>query len=174
MNGERSFGTWALASVALNLFLVGGIAGGAWRWWSGHAEAERAAPVVQLAPGASAPAAPRALRFAADGLAPARRQAFRVGLREVRRQSADLVQASRDGRLETARLMAAPSFDRAAAEAALARTRAADIALRERVEGHVLAFAATLSPAERATFVQGLSTQGGLRVPAAPASAARP
>ncbi|OUL98759.1 periplasmic heavy metal sensor [Variovorax sp. JS1663] len=166
MSGERSFKGWAIASIALNIFLMGGIAGGAWRWWTTHEPAEPAAPAAQAAQ--ATPAAPRGLRFAADALAPAQRQAFRTGLRDLRRESADLVQASREGRLEAARLLAAPTLDRGAAEAALARTRAADVALRERVEAHVLRFADTLSPAERATFVQGLSTQGNLRVPPAP------
>src|SRR5205823_11340591 len=32
---------WLVASLILNLFLIGGIAGGTWRWWT--AERERAA-----------------------------------------------------------------------------------------------------------------------------------
>ncbi len=163
--------TWSLLSLLLNVFLVGGIAGGAWRWWTEDARAERAAPAAQASAGTTgAPAAPRGLRFAADGLGPAQQQAFRTGLRDVRREAADLARSSREGRAEVARLLAAPQFDRSAVEAALARTRTADLALRERVEGHVVNFAATLSPADRVTLVQALSTQqGSFHVPPPPA-----
>jgi uncharacterized membrane protein len=43
------------------------------------------------------------------------------------------------------------------------------VGLRERVEQHVMDFAATLSHGDRATFVHGLVIQGNLRVPAATA-----
>lgn len=163
--------TWMWFSLLLNVFLVGGTAGGTWRWWTEDARAERAAPTTQASAGTTSPQAPqRGLRFAADGLAPAQQQAFRAGLREVRREAADLARSSREGRVEVARLLAAPQFDRNAVEAALARTRAADLALRERVEGHVVNFAATLSPADRVTLVQALSAQQGpFRVPPPPA-----
>ena len=158
---------WLWASALLNLFLVGGIAGGTWRWWAHQAEARSVATSTQTG---SSPATARGLRFAADGLPPERRQAFRTGLREVRREAAALTQGSREGRAEVVRLLAAPQFDRAAVEAALARTRAADTAVRERVEAHVVDFAAQLTPAERQTLVQGLAAQQGpFHVPASPA-----
>lgn len=161
---------WLLLSVLLNVFLVGSIGGGAWRWWSESAHAQRVAAVPAANPASAGPASPRGLRFAADGLAPAQRQAFRTGLRDVRRASAELARSSREGRAEVARLLAAPQFDRAAIDAALARTRSADLALRERVEGDVVGFAANLSPADRETLVQGLiAQQGAFHVPAAPA-----
>lgn len=166
---------WLWASALLNLFLVGGIAGGTWRWWAHQAEARSMATSTQTgtptgAPAGSSLATARGLRFAADGLPPERRQAFRTGLREVRREAAALTQGSREGRAEVVRLLAAPQFDRAAVEAALARTRAADTAVRERVEAHVVGFAAQLTPAERQTLVQGLAAQQGpFHVPAPPA-----
>ncbi|SOE35851.1 Uncharacterized membrane protein [Delftia acidovorans] len=166
---------WLWTSALLNLFLVGGIAGGTWRWWAHQAEARSVATSTQTgtptgAPAGSSPATARGLRFAADGLPPERRQAFRTGLREVRREAAALTQGSREGRAEVVRLLAAPQFDRAAVEAALARTRAADTAVRERVEAHVVDFAAQLTPAERQTLVQGLAAQQGpFHVPASPA-----
>jgi uncharacterized membrane protein len=163
--------TWLLLSLLLNVFLVGGIAGGAWRWWATEAGAARAAPLAQVSGGTpTAAAAQRGLRFAADGLSSTQAQAFRSGLRDIRRDSTELIRASRDGRIEVARLLAAPDFDRAAVDAQLARTRAADIALRERVEAQVVGFAATLSPGDRVTLVQGLSAQqGSFRVPPPPA-----
>ncbi|MDR6539749.1 periplasmic heavy metal sensor [Variovorax soli] len=161
--------TWMLLSVLLNAFLIGGVTGGAWWWWAsvGHAEGAAHAAGTSAIQG---PLPQRGLRFAADGLAPAQRQAFRAGLRDVRREAADLARSSREGRTEVARLLAAPQLDRGAVEAALARTRAADLALRERVEGYVVGYAATLSPADRLTLVQGLAAQqGSFHVPIPPA-----
>jgi uncharacterized membrane protein len=166
---------WLWASALLNLFLVGGIAGGAWRWRAHHAETGSVAVATPEGVQAGAPAghaaiAPRGLRFAADGLPPERRQAFRSGLREVRREAAAQAQGSREGRAQVVQLLSAPQFDRAAVEAALARTRAADFAVRERVETHVVDFAAQLTPAERSTLVKGLAAQQGpFHVPASPA-----
>src|SRR5256885_8884998 len=63
---------WLWASALLNLFLVGGIAGGTWRWWAHQAEARSVATSTQTgtptgAPAGSSPATARGLRFAADG-----------------------------------------------------------------------------------------------------------
>jgi uncharacterized membrane protein len=170
-DNRPSLRTWMLLSLLLNVFLVGGIAGGAWRWWRSEAVAERVVPVAQTTPAEGTATAPqRGLRFAADGLSPAQAQGFRTGLRDVRRESVDLIRASREGRVEVARLLAAPQFDRKAIDVTLARTRAADIALRERIEGQVVSFAASLPPADRATLVQGLAAQQGVfHAPAAPA-----
>jgi len=154
----RNHRTLLLLSLAFNLFLVCAIAGGAWRWWSlNHSQAQAAAQQ-------------RGLRFAADGLTSAERQAFRRGLRDARRESAPLISAASEGRREAARLMAAPEFDRAALDAALARTREADFALRTRLEKQVADFAATLSPRSREALTQGLTSRGPLRDSAAPAS----
>ncbi|HZF85662.1 MAG TPA: periplasmic heavy metal sensor, partial [Burkholderiaceae bacterium] len=77
---------------------------------------------------------------------------------------------------ELAQLMAAPVFDRAAFDATLSRTRAADLGVRERIERAVADFGAGLTPAERATFAQALAAaQGSFRVPPAnPATPAAP
>ncbi|MDQ8016061.1 MAG: periplasmic heavy metal sensor [Bordetella sp.] len=166
---------WLLTlSLVLNLFLLAAIAGGAWRWWA--VRTHDAPPVHARAAEGAAPAAPRGLRFAADGLAPERRQAFRAALRDARRDVAELVRQGREGRRELAQLMAAPVFDRAAFDATLSLTRAADLGVRERTERAVADFGAGLTPAERATFAQALaSAQGSFRVPPAnPATPAAP
>lgn len=162
---------WLLMlSLVLNLFLLAAIAAGAWRWWA--LRTHDASAVHARAAEGAAPAAPRGLRFAADALAPAQRQAFRAALRDARRDVAELARQGREGRRELAQLMAAPVFDRAAFDATLSRTRAADVGVRERIERAVADFGAGLSPAERAAFAQGLaSAQGSFRVPPASPSA---
>jgi uncharacterized membrane protein len=62
-------------------------------------------------------------------------------------------------------LLAAPQFDRTALDAALQRTRAADIALRTEVEDSVANFATTLTPDERVKFAEGLKQAGNWREP---------
>lgn len=154
---------WLVLSVLLNVFLIGGIGGGTWRWWSESAHRDRVASVAEATP------APRGLRLAADGLSPVQRQAFRSSLRDARRASAELTQSSREGRAEVARLLAVPRFDRSAVDAALARTRAVDLALRQHIEAVVVDFAADLSAADREILVQGLTPQqGAFYVPPAP------
>jgi uncharacterized membrane protein len=62
-------------------------------------------------------------------------------------------------------LLSAPAFDRAAVEGALTGAREADIAVRTRAEAAVVDYAAGLSPADRAVFVQGLARGPTLRRP---------
>ncbi|HEX3140183.1 MAG TPA: periplasmic heavy metal sensor [Rhizobacter sp.] len=149
-----------VVSLLVNLFLVGGIAGGTWRWW------------VTQGPGSVA-AQPRGLRFAAEELSPERQRAYRMGLREARHEAAAAVQAAREGREQVLQLLAAPTLDRAAVAAALARTREADAAVRSGYEARVVEFAATLSPAERQQLASGLARRSGLG-PAASAPLAPP
>ncbi|MFT4066446.1 periplasmic heavy metal sensor [Paraburkholderia sp.] len=150
MNG-RSWKFALLGSAALNVFLLGAIAGGAYQWFAAH--------------GANQPAAAqqRALRFAAQPLPPERQQAFIDGLKNARREGRQYAREGREGRREVLRLLAAPQFDRAALDAALARTRSADSNLRAMVEASVADFAATLSPAERVEFADSLKQRGQWR-----------
>ena len=141
---------WLVASLVLNLFLAGGIAGGAWRWWT------------------AAPPQPRGLRFAADELTAEQRQEFRSGLREARRDASVRIQAGREGRQEVFHLLSAPEFDRAALSAVLARTREADTIARARFEGAVVDFAATLSAEDRQKLAQGLARRTALAPPPPP------
>lgn len=154
MNG-RGWKFFLVGSLVLNAFLVGGIAGGAYQWFATQRVQE------------AAPAARVALRFAADRLSPERQRQFLDAIREARRQGRDYARGGREARREVLDLLAAPQLDRAALDAALARTRAADAALRTQVENAVADFAATLSPEERLKFVDGLRQRGQWREPAA-------
>lgn len=154
----RSLKLMCTVSLMLNIFLLGIIAGGAYRWlWL---VSEHPVAVAQ----------PRGVRFAADELSTERQKQFHLALRQARQDSAPLLENARDGRREIASLLGAPQFDRPAVEAALARTREADTALRARVESAVVGFAATLTPEERRAFVDALTRRGPLyTAPPAPA-----
>lgn len=148
---SRSWKVLLVASLVLNVFLVGAIVGGAYQWFAAH--------------GATAPvlAQQRALRFAAQTLPAERQKAFVDGLKNARREGRLFAREGREGRREVLSLLAAPQFDRAALDAALARTREADSRLRAQVEGSVADFAATLSPEERIQFADSLKLRGQWR-----------
>jgi uncharacterized membrane protein len=161
MNG-RSWKIVLVASLVLNVFLVGAIVGGAYQWFTAR--------------GATAPvlAQQRALRFAAETLSAERQKAFVEGLKDARRDGRQYAREGREGRREVLRLLAAPQFDRAALDAALTRTREADSHLRAQVEGSVADFAASLSPEERVQFADSLKVRGQWREPAPAANAKQP
>jgi len=146
----RSLKLLCIVSLVLNIFLLGAIAGGAYRWLAGASSV--------------AAAQPRGVRFAAEELSNERQKQFRLALRQARRDAAPLIESARDGRQQVAGLLGAPQFDRSAVEAALAQTRASDTALRARVEDAVVGFAATLTPQERVAFVDALTHRGPLYV----------
>jgi len=152
MNG-CSWKTLLVGSVLLNVFLLGAIAGGAWRWFAVHGE-----PQAQ-------PAQRVALRFATEELSAQRQQQFVEALKSSRREGRQYAREGRDGRREVLDLLAASQLDRNAIDAALARTRTADSALRAQIESGVVDFAATLTPEERVKFVEGLEKRGQWRLP---------
>ncbi|ALM86191.1 periplasmic heavy metal sensor [Bordetella sp. N] len=159
MNG-RGWKFALVGSLVLNIFLVGGIAGGAYQWYAGRGAHQAAG-------------APRvALRFATEDLSAQRQAEFLDALKTARRDNQDYAREARKARREVLALLAAPQLDRAALDAALARTRTADAALRAAVENGVAGFAATLTPEERKTFADGLRERGQWREPQAPARAA--
>jgi uncharacterized membrane protein len=153
MNG-RGWKILLVSSLVLNVFLLGGIAGGAYQWFSTRGQIKAAA------------AQPLALRFAAAELSGDRQREFLDGIRLARREARQSARAARDERVEVMRLLSAPRMDRAAVEAALERTRQADGAVRASVEQSVVDFAATLTPDERLKFVDGLEHRGQWRLTA--------
>jgi uncharacterized membrane protein len=127
-------------SLALNLFVVGAIAGVLILRQQALVHAAERDPILQ----------------AADALPAATREAFRTRMVQT---LASLGPGLRDARLSRRRAMARFSgqpFDRAEASADLARARSDDAAARGAVEEVMLDFAATLPPDQRAAFAKGL------------------
>lgn len=137
-----------IVSLVLNAFLSSAGVAVAWRWHH----------IVGL----GLPGGWRAR--AAEVLTPEQRESFRAAMRETVVAARPLAREGRQARAEAARLFALPSFDATAAKAALARARTADVTLRGRIEDRVVDVAATMTPDERATFVQALR-RGPLRQP---------
>jgi len=154
---DLSLKRWLIVSLVINVFVVGAVAGGAARWWLAERSVAAAEP-------------PRGLRHAADDLAAEQRRSFLLGLRNARRAVAEPLQTAREGRQEVLRLMREPRFEAEAVAQTLARTRAADIAARERFEAAVVDFASTLSPADRQKLADGLARRSAQTSPAASSS----
>jgi uncharacterized membrane protein len=146
----RFIKTVAVVSVVLNVFLLGSLAGGAYRisgMFTHRADTEQQ----------------RGIRFAAADLSADRQRELRDALRETRRDSQPLIRQARDARIDLAHVLAAPTLDRAALDSALVRARDADVGLRTRIEGTVANFAATLTPEERIKLVGAMERYGPLR-----------
>lgn len=135
-----------VVSLVLNLFLLGAIGGSLWRWTHGR------------------PAVVGWRAHAADGLPTATADRFRQSMRATALALRPVTRAGREARGRAAMLFEAPSFDPRAVMAELDRARAADIAVRTRLERQVVAFATTLPADQRRTLGQGLRS-GPLRQP---------
>ncbi len=149
-----------IVSIILNVFLIGGIAGGLAFWRLNPQVHAAAAP-------AAGPQQRRALRFAADELGPQQQHAFRQALREARMDSLPSLREGQAHRRDLVGLIGADRFDRSAVMNALGGARSADAAVRTRLETAIVDFAAGLTPADRAAFVQGLARSPTLRQPPA-------
>ena len=141
-----------IASLVLNVFLVGTVAGGAYRWVS-----TRSAPTVNET------SQPQGLRAAAADLSDDRQRQLREALQRTRQENRPLILEARSGRIDVLHALQAQPFDPAALDAALARTRTADVALRAQLEHSVVQFASDLSFDERAKLIDGMERRGLLR-----------
>lgn len=122
-------------SLTVNVFVAGAVVGALGQ----HARIDPQRP----GPGGNP------LMRAADQLPEPVRMAYRQQLRAQAQAAQPLAQVARAARLEAAQVFAQPSFDKAAAVAALAKSRAAETAVREKLEAAVVDFAAGLPADQR-------------------------
>lgn len=138
-----------IASLAVNIFLVGAIASGVYRW--------RQTVGIGLSQGWRA----RAIRVLPDDEA----LRFRREMRATVLTARPVVRIAQQSRRNAADLFVAPDFDAAAVSAQFRRARAGDFILRERVEAKLVDFAASLPQDERRQLARALR-RGPLRQPA--------
>jgi uncharacterized membrane protein len=131
-----------ILSVAVNIFVVGAIAGGSYMWVRGN---------QAFGVGANW------RRDAGVALPPQEREAYRQMIRQTMRDAQPIFGRAAKARGEAARLFVQPQFDAAAANAALAQARAADMQLRTQLEDRIVDFAAKLSFEDRRILAEGLS-----------------
>jgi uncharacterized membrane protein len=139
-----------IASVVLNVFLAGALAGGA----------------VWIRSGKSGQG--YSLEAAGGRLPDQQRMLFRKALREVRRESRDIILDGQQARREAADLLRQPVLDTAALSAALERARNADITVRTRLEQRIIEFAAAGSADDRGVLAEGLARRSGTQPATAP------
>ena len=136
-----------LVSVALNLFLAAALVAG----------------FVSLRTGGGMINA-GSLRIAGAELPESERRPFRMALREARRAMRPTIVQACTAKAEAALLLRQRVLDQAAVVAALDRARAGDMAVRAAVERRAVAFAATLTRADRAKLADAMQRRAG-RVP---------
>jgi len=139
-----------IASVVLNVFLAGALAGGA----------------VWIKRGK--PAQGYSLEAAGGRLPDQQRTLFRKALREVRQESREIIRDGQQARREAADLLRQPVLDTAALAAALERARNADVTVRTRLEQRIIEFAAGGSAEDRSLLAEGLSRRAGAQPPTPP------
>ncbi|KTC63750.1 hypothetical protein AO262_17540 [Pseudomonas fluorescens ABAC62] len=143
----RALKPWLFISVLLNVFLVGAVGGGLYHW---KFTAEPPEAMVNQ----------HGLRQAMFKLPPERRRELRQLLRHNRADSQPLVMAGREARLAIVQQLEAPTLDREALVAELAKAREADAALRALVDTTLAQFAGGLPRDERRKLVEALYVRG--------------
>lgn len=136
---DQSFRRLVLGLLVVNTFLLTAVVGGGLFYLSGEKR--------QTA---------QRLPLAGEQLPGKQRQALQQALADARRAVRSTQLEARQARVEAAALMGKPDFDPAALSDALARARAAEMAVRAAVEARAVEFASTLSVDERRRLADGL------------------
>jgi uncharacterized membrane protein len=184
MNLSRSLMIGLIVSAALNVFLIGGVAGMIWvRQSTPPAQApaqptpKQAAaieeifqspqrpqpPPAQRAPAAAAPAAQgeaaprRPLWTAGEDLSPESRQALRRALHEANKRNQPITRQARAERQAGLDALKSKTYDSAEVGKHLAAARTLEIQARSNVEAALTTYAAALSADERVTLADGLA-----------------
>jgi uncharacterized membrane protein len=137
-----------LASLALNLFLVG-LGVGAWALGP---RLMKPSPVVVQGAGR----APLPFWASARALSPQYRPAFNAVLRRALAGSVGDIREARKIKRKAFDAMASEDFDAGQVTAELDRARALEVGARARLERDMVAFSATLPPEERANLAEAM------------------
>lgn len=144
------------ASLALNLFVIGAVAG----------SAGMQARLTKKAPESSTRGNTSALIRAAEVLPTAKREQYIARLKTEGENAQSDFKAARAARVRASEMIAAPNYDLPRISALLAEARTHDVRARTRFETAVIEFAATLTPEERKVLGERLSPS--YHPPAAP------
>lgn len=142
---RKSLFVLLFVSLALNLFLLGGVAGGlviGQKFRPNHSPPGRAAPPLWRA---------------AEGLSQDQAQAYRAALRSSAPQMRDAMRAARTARQEAWASLAQEPLDAASLKARLSAIRAQEAQARGVADERIVDFAAALPPTDRATLARGLT-----------------
>ncbi|MBR7620849.1 periplasmic heavy metal sensor [Phenylobacterium sp. 20VBR1] len=148
MPSQRTLTLALIASVALNLFVIGTVVGGV-------VVAHR---FREAAPAANRPRQP--LWTAADNLPAEHRRAYRQLLRGEAGGVGGQMRLARQARRDAWSDLGGEPLDGPAVSKRLAEARTLEMTARGGVEDRIVAFAATLPAAERAELAKGLARSG--------------
>jgi uncharacterized membrane protein len=154
---EKGLKRLLIASLAVNLFLVGASVGGA--VVAMRAFEDRVTPRTPPPP---------PVMEAAKSLNDTNHARLREVMREAALDAAPDFKAARQARRRAVELAKAPTFDRDAVAAEIESARAAEIRGRRRLEGALLGFMTTLDAGERAKLapvLQRLGLKGKMKRP---------
>ena len=157
----RTLGILLGISLVLNVFVVGAFVGVFFGRGLDHGA------------GAGGPR-PGGLMAVADGLDPTDREVFRALIRDEVQRWAPTELDARAQRRQVGDMLRAPTFDRAAAGAALDKARNDDMQVRQGVENAMLDFAAKLDQQGRTTLADGLGRGPAWRARRPPPDAPAP
>jgi len=135
---EARFRTIVIALLVLNIFVISALAGAAFTWLT-----ERATPA-------------NLLPLAAEHLPAPQRAAFQRALADARRAGRDIRLEAQQAKIDAASLIGQQTLDPAALNAALAKARQDDFAMREKIETRAVEFVATLPLEARRLLADGL------------------
>lgn len=131
-----------IVSLAVNLFVLGGLAGAMMMGWG-----------RQKPP----PGGPPRLAAAGAALTPAQREAWQTAIRQAAQTSGAKVQEARQLRREAWRGLSDETVDAQAMLAQLNRSRTLELQARSEMDRAVVGFAATLPAEERRKLADALS-----------------
>ena len=182
MNLSRSLLIGLIVSAALNVFLIGGVAGVLWVRQTAPPPPQQQViappPLQQATPSEDAPSPARRpllparsqvapaqgeqlarppLWTAGQDLSPESRQALRRALHEANKRNQPITRQARGERQAAFQALKSKTYDPAEAGKRLAAARTLDIQARSNVEAALTTYAATLSPGERAVLADGLA-----------------
>ena len=131
-----------IVSLAVNLFVLGGLAGAVMMGWGG-----RKPP----------PGGPPRLAAAGAALDPTQREAWQAAIRQAAQASGSKVQEARQLRREAWRGLSDDTIDAQAMLAQLNRSRTLELQARSEMDRAVVGFAATLTADDRRKLAEALS-----------------
>ncbi|MBW8745857.1 MAG: periplasmic heavy metal sensor [Sphingomonas sp.] len=129
-----------VASLVVNVFLIGLIGGTVWHWTHDRGMGFRGGWRMRVA----------------ESLPQPQRQLLRQAIHDTVRQALPRLRQSGAARAEAARLFVQPQFDANAINAKLDQARASDMQLRTDLEHRMIQFAATLPQDQRTKMAEAL------------------
>ena len=132
-------------SLAVNLFLVGGVVGGL---VVGQRLRPDRPPMTRMN---------QPVWAAAQALSPEQAQAYRTMLRSQGPEARTVMRQSREERAQAWRTLSAEPFDPALTKQRLAQVRTREAEARGQIDGRIVDFAAGLTTAERQKFAKALA-----------------